>query len=255
MPSRWWLWAVPLAWAMDLAFRRLARRAPTVALGEQLARRYRGGAPVVSMGFSLVPCAELRPLDEALGAATWDDQRVILSVGRLAAEKNPLLLLDVIRRLRAGDRRWRLVVVGDGPLRAAMEQRIAADGLADAVQLAGEVSNGPQLWALYRASHLFLHVSLTRACHRCSSRHRRPGFDRGDGRRRRAGRARRWHGRPARGTEGRGGGRGRRDEGRRRRGATAAVDRRGAPQCRASQPRGTARPARRVACMTPCSRS
>jgi glycosyltransferase involved in cell wall biosynthesis len=29
------------------------------------------------------------------------------------------------------------------------------------VQLLGEVTNGPELWALYRASTVFLHVSLT----------------------------------------------------------------------------------------------
>jgi glycosyltransferase involved in cell wall biosynthesis len=160
LPSRWWLWAVPIAWAMDVGFRRLARRAPTIALGAELARRYRGGAPVLSMGFSLVPRSEIRALDEALDT-TGDDDRVILSVGRLAAEKNPLLLLDIIRELRARDRRWRLMVVGDGPLRGEMQREIAASGLADAVQLAGEVQNGPELWALYRASYLFLHVSLT----------------------------------------------------------------------------------------------
>jgi glycosyltransferase involved in cell wall biosynthesis len=160
LPNRWWLWAVPIARTLEAGFLRLARRAPTIALGEELARRYRGGAAVISMGFSLVPRAELRAIDEALGT-NWDDDRVILTVGRLAAEKNPFLLLDIIRELRARDRRWRLLVVGDGPLRAEMQRRIDASGLTDAVQLAGEVPNGPQLWELYRTSHLFLHVSFT----------------------------------------------------------------------------------------------
>lgn len=161
LPSRWWLWAVPIARAMDAGFRLLARRAPTIALGDELARRYRGGrAPVVSMGFSLVPRADLRALDEAL-AATAEDERVILSVGRLAAEKNPLLLLEVIRQLHARDDRWRLLVVGDGPLRADMQRAISTNGLADVVRLAGEVPNGAQLWTLYRSSYLFLHVSFT----------------------------------------------------------------------------------------------
>jgi glycosyltransferase involved in cell wall biosynthesis len=38
---------------------------------------------------------------------------------------------------------------------------VAAESLEDAVELAGYVSNGPTLWELYRASHAFLHVSLT----------------------------------------------------------------------------------------------
>jgi glycosyltransferase involved in cell wall biosynthesis len=160
LPSRRWAWAVPVARALDGAFRLLARRAPTVALGRELGRRYAGGAPVLVTGFSLVPRAELVDRRLALGRS-WDGERVVLSVGRLDAEKNPLLLADVIARLRARDPRWRLVVAGDGPLRGALEQRLRALGVEGSAQLLGEVANGPDLWSLYRASTVFLHVSLT----------------------------------------------------------------------------------------------
>src|SRR5919109_1392901 len=43
LPSRLWLWAVPAAHGLDRLFRLLARRAPTIALGAELARRYGGG--------------------------------------------------------------------------------------------------------------------------------------------------------------------------------------------------------------------
>ena len=160
LPSRWWRWAVPVAHGLDLAFRALARRAPTVALGDQLARRYSGGAPVMSTGFSLVRNSELANLDEAL-ARHWGPELVVLSVTRLDPEKNPLLLLKVIRALREADPRWRMVVAGDGPLRGEMERQIVELGLADVVELLGEVPNGPELWRLYRDSHVFLHVSFT----------------------------------------------------------------------------------------------
>jgi glycosyltransferase involved in cell wall biosynthesis len=161
LPSPRWRWAIPVAHAMDLAFRAFARRAPTVALGRELARRYEGGeAPVITTGFSLVPRAELRPLDAALGVP-WNADRTVLTVSRLDAEKNPLLLLDVIRTLRAKDPRWRLRVAGDGPLRGELERRAAEAGLNGAVELLGEVPNGPELWQLYRTSQAFLHVSFT----------------------------------------------------------------------------------------------
>jgi glycosyltransferase involved in cell wall biosynthesis len=160
LPSRRWAWAVPVARGLDGVFRLFARRAPTVALGRELGRRYAGGAPVLVTGFSLVPRAELVDRRLALGRS-WEGERVVLSVGRLDAEKNPLLLADVIARLRARDPRWRLVVAGDGPLRAALEQRLRALGVEGSVQLLGEVANGPDLWSLYRASTVFLHVSLT----------------------------------------------------------------------------------------------
>jgi glycosyltransferase involved in cell wall biosynthesis len=160
LPSRRWRWAVPAARALDGAFRLLARRLPTVALGQELGRRYAGGAPVLVTGFSLVSRRDLVERPVALGRS-WEGKRVVLSVGRLDAEKNPLLLADVIARLRAADERWQLVVAGDGPLRGALEQRLAALGVADAAHLCGEVANGPELWSLYRSSTAFLHVSLT----------------------------------------------------------------------------------------------
>lgn len=160
LPGRGWGWAVPAARLLDRAFRRLAREAPTVALGDELARRYGGGAPVLTTGFSLVRTDELRPLDEAL-AVSWDGTLRLLSVGRLDPEKNPLLLPDVLAALRRRGLRWRLVVAGDGPLRGALERRVAGLGLSGAVEFRGEVANGPELWALYRSCHAFLHVSLT----------------------------------------------------------------------------------------------
>jgi hypothetical protein len=160
LPSRWWGWAVPIARAMDVAFRWFARRAPTVALGETIAARYRGGAPVAKTGFSLVPRSEVRTLEAALDR-DWAGERTILTVSRLDAEKNPLLLLDVLAALRADDDRWRMVIAGDGPMRADMERRIAELALDGHVDMRGEVANGPELWELYRSSHVFLHVSFT----------------------------------------------------------------------------------------------
>jgi glycosyltransferase involved in cell wall biosynthesis/2-polyprenyl-3-methyl-5-hydroxy-6-metoxy-1,4-benzoquinol methylase len=161
LPSPWWAWAVPVAHALDLSFRLLATRAPTVVLGEELARRYRSGAPLLSAGFSLVPASEVVPLEEAVAKSWGDSELRLVSVSRLDPEKNPLLLLDVIHSLRQRDPRWRLTIAGDGPLRAQMESRAAALGLNGAVDLRGDVPNGPELWELYRNSHAFLHVSLT----------------------------------------------------------------------------------------------
>ncbi len=162
LPGPRWRWAVPVARLLDLAFRRLARRAPTVAVGAELARRYAGGrAPVLMTGFSLVGRGDLVSLDEALRRSRDGDGRHLLTVTRLDPEKNPLLLLDVVAELHREDPRWRLTIAGDGPLRDEMTARAAALGLQDVVTLAGEVTNGPALWELYRAADVFLHVSLT----------------------------------------------------------------------------------------------
>ena len=160
LPSRRWAWAVPAARGLEWVFRRLARRSPTVTVGAALAREYEHGARVLATGFSLVAREEVAPLEQAL-ARPWDGSLRLLSVGRLDPEKNPRLLLDVLVGLRNEEPRWRLAVVGDGPLAPALERLARELGVADAVEFLGYVPNGPGLWAQYRASHAFLHVSLT----------------------------------------------------------------------------------------------
>ena len=161
LPSRAWLWAVPAAHALDLAFRRLARDAPTVAVGAELGERYRrSGGRVLITGFSLVPRSEIVPVENAL-ARSWDGGLRVLSVGRLDPEKNPLLLAEVLAGLRRRHGAWRLAVAGEGPLAERLSARIAELGLEDAWELLGYVPNGPRLWQEYRRSHAFLHVSHT----------------------------------------------------------------------------------------------
>jgi glycosyltransferase involved in cell wall biosynthesis len=158
LPSKLWLWTVPVAHGFERAFRRLARTTPAVVVGEDLRRKYAGGdAPVLATGFSLVRREDLVTPEAAL-AKPWDGPLRILSVGRLDYEKNPLLLPEILARL---DRRWRLTVVGDGPLEEALRARAAELGVAERIDLRGYVAHGPDLWAAYRDSDAFLHVSLT----------------------------------------------------------------------------------------------
>jgi glycosyltransferase involved in cell wall biosynthesis len=154
------LWALPAAFALELAFRRLARHVPSVVVGEELARKYAGGAPTLATGFSLVRDADLVPADFAL-ARPWEGELRLLSVGRLSPEKNPLLLLEIIARLRDVEPRWRLSIAGEGPLAHSLSAQAGASGLGGALELLGYIPSGPALWERYRSSHAFLHVSRT----------------------------------------------------------------------------------------------
>jgi glycosyltransferase involved in cell wall biosynthesis len=60
----------------------------------------------------------------------------VVLAGRLVADKLPTVAIEVFARSEKL-RRHRLVVVGDGPERPAMEARIAAAGLQDCVQMLG----------------------------------------------------------------------------------------------------------------------
>ncbi|MGH8045758.1 MAG: glycosyltransferase family 4 protein [Chthoniobacterales bacterium] len=59
----------------------------------------------------------------------------LLMVGRLSRQKNPMLAVQALARLR--DLPWEFHVVGDGPLRAAMEKEVGVAGLSDRVRFLG----------------------------------------------------------------------------------------------------------------------
>ena len=145
--------------ALDGCFRLLARRVPIAVVGRALAERYAGGRAVLPLTVSLVPRSAL---DAPVAERDWDGSELVaLSVGRLEEEKNPLLLADVLARLRRADPRWKLRVCGEGPLAGALEKRLAELGVEDAAELLGYVSFEDGLEELYRSSHAFLHVSWT----------------------------------------------------------------------------------------------
>ncbi len=64
-------------------------------------------------------------------------QSWLLSVGRLDTQKDPYLMLSAFARLRASGARAQWLIVGDGVLRADLQQRIREAGLADSVHFLG----------------------------------------------------------------------------------------------------------------------
>lgn len=91
--------------------------------------------------------------------ASWGlgaDDLAVLHVGRLAAEKNLGLLIKAFRQLQASypQRRMRLILVGDGPLRASLQAQ-----LPDAVFCG--LQRGEDLARHYASGDLFLFPSLS----------------------------------------------------------------------------------------------
>ncbi len=86
-----------------------------------------------------------------------DDAFVVGTVGRLQAVKDQALLVRALARAVAQQpsarARLRLVIVGDGPLRAALQTAIDAARLSDIAWLAGEQADVP---AWLRALDLFV---------------------------------------------------------------------------------------------------
>src|SRR5262249_23315388 len=145
---------------LDATSRALARRHPIVVVGAELGRRYHSAPRLLELTVSLVSSEDVVDAGQAL-ARPYDGEIRILSVGRLETEKNPLLLADVLRLLRARDPRYRLLVCGEGPLEAALSARLAELDLAEHAELLGYIPFDAGLLDVYRSSHIFLHVSWT----------------------------------------------------------------------------------------------
>ncbi len=147
------------ATALEAAWRALARVCPTIVVGPDLARRYRRARSLLTIVVSVVEDDELVTLDDAL-ARTYESELCVLSVGRLDPEKNPLLLADVLVKLREHDGRWRLVVCGDGTLAPELRQSLRAKGVDGHAELTGFVALA-DLQKQYHDAHVLLHVSWT----------------------------------------------------------------------------------------------
>lgn len=86
---------------------------------------------------------------------TRPEEPCILTVARLVPVKNIETALGALARLR--DRPWRYVIAGDGPLRADLEARAAALGIADRVRFLGVVED---ITTVLKGADLFLLPSL-----------------------------------------------------------------------------------------------
>ena len=69
------------------------------------------------------------------------DQPRLVCIGRLCEQKGHLLLVEAAGRLAAEGLKFRLVLVGDGPLRTQIQAMIAQLGLQDHIEITGWASN------------------------------------------------------------------------------------------------------------------
>lgn len=144
---------------LEGAWRLLARRAATVVVGPDLARNYHHARRLLAISVSLVRREQVPALPPP---RDWGEETLrALSVGRLEAEKNPLLLADVLARLREIDPRWRLVICGEGPMEGELRDRLERLAVAEHADVVGYVPIDRGLMDLYRDSHALLHVSWT----------------------------------------------------------------------------------------------
>jgi glycosyltransferase involved in cell wall biosynthesis len=131
---------------------------PTYAMERRLREiGVRARIAVVPSGIDVAQFASGRRRDDLrarLGVAP--SQKMVLCVGRLGREKNVERALESFARL--GDSRARLVLIGDGPHRAALERSAKRFGIAARTTFAREFAR-PALPDAYASADAFLFTS------------------------------------------------------------------------------------------------
>ena len=86
------------------------------------------------------------------------DIRLVGFVGRLDTEKNPLMFVQMAERLRYRHPDVVFVLIGEGPLRAPLQERVQAMGAAETIVFAG---NQTSMRDVYAALEVLVLTSLT----------------------------------------------------------------------------------------------
>ena len=86
------------------------------------------------------------------------ENKVLLFVGRMTAEKQPLKMIQLFRRLYQKDKQYRLLMVGDGELRRDAEKAIHAAKLEKAAVIYPKIPNN-KMWELYRIAEYYINLN------------------------------------------------------------------------------------------------
>lgn len=85
--------------------------------------------------------------------------KMLLFVGRLQPEKQPLEMLDIFKGVLAESPEYRLVLIGKGPLEEQVKLKINDLGISDKVTYLKQVENS-QMWKYYRACEAVINLNF-----------------------------------------------------------------------------------------------
>lgn len=86
------------------------------------------------------------------------NDRVVLFIGRLIAEKRPIQMLEVFSELYKRDNHFKLLMVGQGPLQMDVDTAIKSLGLKDCIKNIEKIPNS-EIWELYRFADCFINLN------------------------------------------------------------------------------------------------
>lgn len=86
------------------------------------------------------------------------DDRVILFIGRLIEEKQPIQMIKILSEVRKKDDRFKLLIVGKGELKQVVLNKINELCLIEDVQMITQIPNN-DIWELYHFADSFVNLN------------------------------------------------------------------------------------------------
>lgn len=87
-----------------------------------------------------------------------EEDKVLLFIGRLIEEKQPIRMLDILNEIRKKDQSYKLLMVGTGEQENIVKGRIKELSLEDCVQLVVRIPN-KDIWELYCLADAFVNLN------------------------------------------------------------------------------------------------
>ncbi|MFT3894482.1 MAG: glycosyltransferase [Anaerolineales bacterium] len=134
---------------------------PSESIKEILVRDYglQDQYTVIPTGMDLTPFAQAdgKELRRRMG---WQNDKVLISIGRLAQEKNWPVLLEAVKEVLCTHSDLRVVIIGDGVEKDNLQTLTAELGIVEQVTFTGEVPFS-EIPAYLKAADLFSFASIT----------------------------------------------------------------------------------------------
>lgn len=87
-----------------------------------------------------------------------EQDKVLLFIGRLIEEKQPIRMIEILSEIRNKNQDYKLLMVGTGELKTAVEEKISELKLADDVKMIDRIPNS-DIWELYRMADSFVNLN------------------------------------------------------------------------------------------------
>ena len=148
-------------WLMDFMRQCQHIVIPSESMKEILTRDYglRDRYTVIPTGINLEPYLSANGND-LRARRNWQDDKVLVSIGRLAQEKNWETLLRAAATVHRTHPDLRLVLIGDGPDKVILQNLAIELGIADRVTFTGKLPF-PEVPSYLKAADLFGFASIT----------------------------------------------------------------------------------------------